>query len=88
MVWELRMKIIYLLIIFLPLVVEFNTNINTDGVIRKVALGMLSVGGVLALNGHGESIICLAIAMMYIEKLIFNLVRKYKERHPQNGALL
>lgn len=81
------MQIIYALIIFLPLIVEFNTDIKTDGFIRKLALGMLSVGGVVALSGRGESLICIAVALLYVEKLIFNLVRKYKQRLTNNDYI-
>ena len=72
------MSLIYILIFLLPVIVEFTTGINTDGFIRKIALGTLSVGGLLALAGKGTSFICIGIVLIYTEKLVFHLVKQYR----------
>jgi len=70
------MQVIYLLIVLLPIFVELRPEFCTDGVICKLGLGILSVGGLVAMSGHGSSLICIAIVMIYIEKLIYMLVKK------------
>lgn len=61
--------IIYLLIAVLPVFVELSPNVCTAGFIRKICLAMLSVGGIVALNGKGADLICIAIAILYLEKM-------------------
>jgi len=71
-----NMQAIYLLIVLLPIFVEISPEFCTDGVICKLSLGLLSVGGLVAMSGNGSSLICIAIVMIYIEKLIYMLVKK------------
>ncbi len=71
------MTIIYLLIFLLPIVLEFNEDICTDGFIRKVALCFLSIGGLLALVDRGTDVICIAAAAIAIEKIIYAQVQEF-----------
>ena len=73
-----NVNIIYISIFLLPVIVEFTNGIVTDGFIRKIALGTLSVGGLLALAGKGTSFICIGITLIYAEKLIFHIIKKHR----------
>jgi len=70
------MQAIYLLIVILPIFVELRPEFCTDGIIRKIALCLLSLGGLVAMSGNGSSLICIAIVMVYLDKLIYMLGKK------------
>lgn len=72
------MQSIYLLIVILPIFVELRKEFCTDGIIHKFWLCLLSIGGLVAMSGKGSSLICIAIALIYIEKLIYMLIDKLK----------
>ena len=72
------MQAIYLLIVILPIFVELRPEFCTDGIIRKFGLCLLSLGGLVAMSGKGSSLICIAIVLIYIEKLIYILLEKLK----------
>lgn len=78
------MKIIYFLLVILPVYIEFSHYIKTDGVIRKIALGTLSVSSLIALSGNGTDFICIAILGIYCEKLIHFQVQKFKQKQNYN----
>lgn len=73
------MSIIYLFIIVLPIYIEFNSKFCTTGVIRKAALGALSVSGIIALAGKGTDWICISIVVLYLEKLLYLKVQEFNE---------
>ena len=70
------MDIIYLMIIILPCLAELLPEINTAGKVRKFALCMLCCGGVIAFIGKGSQLICVAIAILYFEKLVYHYAPK------------
>ena len=72
------MNTIYLMIIILPLLAELLPEINTAGCVRKFALCMLCCGGVIAFIGKGAHLICIAIALLYLEKLFYHYAPKLK----------
>lgn len=61
----------------LPIIVEFS-EIKTDGIIHKIGLLLLSLGGVLALAGHGESFICVGIAFIYVGRITYFVLGKFR----------
>ena len=70
------MNIIYFLVFALPIIAELSPKIDTSGLIRIVALCTLSVGGLLAMSSGNTNLICVAIVVIYSEKLIHHLFKK------------
>ena len=73
------MKIIYFLLFLLPVFIEFNKCINTSGVIKKIFLCILSIGGLMALVGKGTDLICIAACGIYLETLLFTQIKVFIE---------
>lgn len=74
------MTVVYLLLFLIPIYAELSSQIPTGGIIKKLWLGLVSVGGLLALGGHGTDVICMGIALHFIQTIYFNLKYRYRRR--------
>jgi hypothetical protein len=86
------MSVVYLLIFIIPIFAELSNKVNTGGIIKKVWLCVVSIGGLLAMAGKGTDVICIGLLIHFMQTLYFSLKyhgRRASERkhHGKAGAL-
>jgi hypothetical protein len=86
------MSVVYLLLFLIPIYAELSSKVNTGGVIKKMWLGIVSLGGLLAFYGKGADVICLGVLIHFLQTLYYSIKyhgRRESERkhHGKAGAL-
>ena len=75
------MSISYWLICLLPWLAIVSHKIDTDGIWRNVALGIISFGGFIAAISDNTSLICIGILALLVEKIVFHYAPFCKKWH-------
>ena len=73
------MELIYMSIFICVIFAELLPRINTDGVLKQIALCLMAVGAMVALAGRNESILSIGIAIYLIHN-IYYAMRKNRRR--------
>lgn len=74
------MTVVYALLFLIPICAEISSHIPTGGVIKKIWLGMVSLGGLLAWGGFGTDLICLGFLLHFTQTIAYNLKYRYRRR--------
>lgn len=77
------MTVVYLLLFLIPIYAELSSKINTDGIVKKLWMGLVSIGGLLALGGFGTDVICMGVALHFTQTLFYQI--KYRHRRRVTG---
>ena len=81
------MKLLYCLICLLPWLVVVSHKIDTDGIWRNIAFGIISFGGFIAAISGSASLICIGVLAFLVEKIVFHyspLCKKIHKFRPDN----
>ena len=74
------MQTIYFIIFICVIFAELIPKINTDGVLKQIALCLMAVGAMVALAGRNESILSIGVAVYLIHN-IYYAMRKNRRRN-------
>lgn len=87
MAW--KMKMLYLSIIAVCVYMEFSSRINTDNVIEKMALGIISLGALIHLCDAHNYLVETGVLLYLISRILSPRLREYfryhNERRSDNG---
>jgi len=78
--WESNM--IYLLLFTICIAIELSEKVNTDNIIKKIAIGLIAVGALVEYDGHNSLFIEIGI-LTYLTVSIFSayFTRKHRRAH-------
>ena len=77
------MQTIYLIIFVCVIFAELLPRINTDGVLKQIALCLMAVGAMVALSGDNESILSIGVAVYLIHNIYYAM---RKNRRLDDGS--
>lgn len=74
------MELVYISIFISVIFAELIPKINTDGVLKQIALCLMAVGSMVSLSGNNESILSIGVAI-YLVHNIYYALRKNRRRN-------
>lgn len=75
------MTVVYLLLFLIPIYAELSSDIHTGGVLKKIWLMLVSLGGILAFTGHGSDLIAIGICLYFVQFIYYQHKYKHRRRH-------
>ena len=72
---------LYWLVCLLPWLVVVSQKIDTDGIWRNIALGIISFGGFIAAISGSTNLICIGVFALLVEKILFHYAPFCKKWH-------
>jgi hypothetical protein len=76
------MTFVYFLLFILPIYAELSHKVATDGIIKKIWLGFICIGGAVAMGGGGTDLICYGVLLHLAQTVYYNL--KFHRRRKES----